>query len=578
MLTFLAALWLAPLTSGTDVTWRSYDLSALVQERGFRSDVLSLLPYRSGFSDAESDDDEARLIEPDDLVDWIAGFVAPDLWEHEEYFLGTTGPEQTRLVVRAPATMHQQIENVLRWLFSTAVSQQSLEVRVLCASGGSAGPGPLVLEPRVADQRGAELARSWGSPWQRLGSLRLRDGLASRVEAGRIENVVLDWEHEVAQAAVAGDPEPEVVQTGTTLVVRPYPEDGGTLLEVMLRHSRPVSPTAARDLRARGELLAQNGTIPVQVVGDVHHPILHFASVAGSLWVPDQKALWLPAEIRTAAGSMVCLFDLRVRGQARSLRPRLAHDVQQQTYLLAIRSLGARLSSGLHLPGIPNYLFDPVPRWTDEYTCVASLRSGFEGSFHQDFLEEVVRSALGDALDAEPNRLHFHDGRMLSLLPDALLRAANEAIDHVAPWEPPRTLTVTVRSRDEPLGRFSSPILPGRPVTLWSGLQGTQIVDWEVDVANNARSASPEVQAWVDGMALRVRQDPAPDGSLRVEIQGMVHLLDELPRPLELGVPLTPELDQCRVRVLHVNETRFTRPGETVELHGAGLTLTVALD
>jgi hypothetical protein len=120
-------------------------------------------------------------------------------------------------------------------------------------------------------------------------------------------------------------------------------------------------------------------------------------------------------------------------------------------------------------------------------------------------------------------------------------------------------------------------MLLGRPLALWSGVQGTRIVGWDVEVANEAQCVKPLPEAWVDGFALRLEVARNARGDFVLDANGKVSLLDGAPTPVDLQDDSRLTIDRVAAKTLFVDELRSLPAQGGKAAFGGDVTLEIEL-
>src|SRR5262249_12811963 len=79
------------------------------------------------------------------------------------------------------------------------------------------------------------------------------------------------------------------------------------------------------------------------------------------------------------------------------------------------------------------------------------------------------------------------------------------------------------------VAEFRLPTLAGRVATIWSGVEGACIGDWDVDVADQALCGNPDIIWFLDGFALEIVAFPMRSDGMELQTSGVINLLERPP-------------------------------------------------
>ncbi|MFO0985185.1 MAG: hypothetical protein U1E76_26230 [Planctomycetota bacterium] len=145
-----------------------------------------------------------------------------------------------------------------------------------------------------------------------------------------------------------------------------------------------------------------------------------------------------------------------------------------------------------------------------------------------------------------------------------------------------RTFEVSgrVASGERELARFRVPVVAGRFTTIWSGLAGSFLFDWNVDVANNAAVANPQIGWLLDGLALQLMVRPLAGQRLQLCVNGKLHYLTGPPVLTSLESPFSPACEKIKTQALLLDETMLmntTDASRTVRFGDTHLALEISV-
>jgi len=546
--------------SGAPTVLRIHSLGGLVEHAGFEGGTLSLLPYRAGgkgvetFDEAYGNDKLERgassTIGAEDVVALIRNVVDSELWEGGTARLDLA--DESRLVVTAPAETQERIAGLLSGLVAAIAPATTLQVAVL--RGTPAADVPAVVDAKTADALDVQLEVV----------RRVQFALAGRNSATASSFLsgsgVFDWDVEIAQGAVIGDPILAAIRAGIEVVARAVPTDGGNDLALLVREAEPEADPSVRTLDGRGAVVAQQVVNERAAAGVVHHPRLGFLSYAGTCFVPNGRALLLPVSVQTHLGPVAFTLDLRIGGDAAPARVSLdlKSAGETRTNKLGFVSFGLAALGRIEFERLPARLFDSGWGLMDEPVWTASLT--LEKSV--DRAVDIANSIAGPALEAGTGSVTPWGNYLLTMLP---ADATGDVADAIAAFERRGGGEISGRivSGATEIGRFRVPYFDDHPLELWSGVQGTRVADWDVDVANEAFIPNPQMETWVDGFALVLRVARDARGRAVVHANGVLNFLDGAPQKTELGDANHLAIETIRARRCSFDEVRALPEGKT---------------
>jgi hypothetical protein len=528
---------------------RVHSLAGLVERRGTQEAVLELLPYSVSLAQTPTEVDLNEGQEPlscDDVASLVRESVEPAFWdENPGARLGIQGSD--RLLVAAPQEIQDRIADLLSRLATFALGE-ALEVRVLEAAADDFEDGELAIDVAEADRRIAKRGLL------RHASAALRGRAVVAAESTDLASIVYDWEVEIAQGAIISDPITRGVETGLVLRARSARVSGGTLVSLLVRESERAAPDAERRFQARGLVNAKPVMSERAATGLLQHPRMSFASFAGSLFLPAGRAAWIPVAVDTHLGRASFCLDLRVTGRAGPPRVTI-EDVGhgEEKLRLDLLARGHSDLGSLRLSRAPPSLFDP--EWTIDGT--APMWAVLGAPEDDDTSVELAHAAAAEPLDSGIGSAGYAGSLLRLSLPPSFSERALAAIAAAQPADASVLLRGRLLAGEKEYGSFRLPVLLGRPLALWSGVQGTQVIDWDVDVANEAQICNPTVEAWVDGFALRLEASRAAGGDLALEANGKLCRLRGPPRVVELEDDARLAVDEIEASTLFLDELRI---------------------
>ncbi len=128
------------------------------------------------------------------------------------------------------------------------------------------------------------------------------------------------------------------------------------------------------------------------------------------------------------------------------------------------------------------------------------------------------------------------------------------------------------------VGRFRVPYVEDHPLEVWSGVQGTRVAGWDVEVATEALVPNPQMEAWVDGFALRLSVARDARGRAVLHANGVVNLLDGPPQKTELNDANHLSIETVRALRCAFDDARTIPEGKPLRAFFGSGELTVDLE
>lgn len=388
------------------------------------------------------------------------------------------------------------------------------------------------LDARLAPTRELQVRVRTADGKRELATLRaaLRDRVPARLMAGTRETFVRDWEIEICERSSAADPISGELFAGLELVARCEAVAGGTLLALTLSASEPAAPTGRFEPDAVSRLHSESTLFERRGCGVIDQPRSAFLGLAGELFLAEGAMARVPCRVAGVGGPCDLVLEIELAGT-----PSPLPEAPGQRLLDAAERWPIVPPEGLFGDG-----------WATEFDggkeCAARCMIGR--------LATARRSQRG-AIDSEPPPDRLADALAGALSIDATLLDERGAV----------------------LASFAVQPLGGRRLVVAGGIEGQRVAAWGVDVANDAATVIPDVEAWVDGFVVSFA--PSRDGAGRsLRVVAAACLLDELPRPRELDDAAHLAVEELSARRLHLDQqVALPDAGGTVTLGGGSLTL-----
>jgi hypothetical protein len=553
---------------------RIHSLAGLVEHEGYSEAALALLPYRVGsksqanfeaYGTEHSDGGEATVMSGEDVVSLVRSTVDPAIWEEGTARIDLA--EETRMVVTAPAETQDRIAELLGSLLPALAPRTLLQVGVL--RGTPPADAPALPDFKVADQLDAQLEVV------RRVQVALRGRNAAAATNFLAGSSVFDWDVEIAQGSAVGNPITASVRAGIEVIARAVPTDGGVFVALLVREAEPAAEAVVRTLEGRGAIVAQQVVNERAAGGVVQHPRLGFVSFAGTAFLPNGRALLLPVSVQTHVGAVAFTLELRLAGEVPAARTLLDAKVggEGEPRKIGIASFGLSALGRIELPPVPARLFDPGWGNLDTQSWFATLNQ--ERSI--DRACDAANSIAMPAIEAGNASLTPWGNYLVTVLP---AESFGDVADAVAALERRAggELVGRIVAGSGEIGRFRVPYVEDRPLALWSGVQGTRIADWEVDVANESFIPNPQMEAWVDGVALRLRVGRDARGRAVVHANGVLNFLDGPPQKVDLGDVNHLAIETVRARRCAFDDVRTLPEGKAQRAFFGSADLTLDLE
>jgi len=462
------------------------------------------------------------VLEPDLVRDALEVYYGEEL-EYEGRMMWET--EEGELIVRAPEALQARVRELVDFFADAASSITGIRVDVVqlsAASSGAAQPGGLVDVGTAARL----IAQAEGAV--ETYQLQVRGNELASLDMTTEHSFFGDYDVEVAQGAYAFDPRRTSMSSGVRMEVGAYPAPGGCRLALLVRHGTPTGPVRSVPMEAAGLISNEGGT----------------AIYSG----PEQL------ESLAIAQRTFALNTLLPDGQALVLRSSLdLYDTDGVQYLIVRREgaapqavVGAALGGGRELHLVRGYALS-APRFEFEGELAHGALATMSLQQRDWYDEGLLRARLKHhGFDPERELLEFlapefefnDDGSWIvargrseegggSARGGEALRAAVEELQREAEAV---TLGLEVQRKGNGLSKRVTcdlTVCLGQESAVVLGVESTRLFDFDIETAQGSSVPDPGVGLDIDGLALVLRVDRAPDGSLDVTLSGAANLLRE---------------------------------------------------
>jgi len=523
---------------------------------------LSLLPLsRIGDDDDEFGGEMLPPFDPDTLVDLIRSVVEPAGWEMEpSWRLEMRSPGD--LFVVAPAEVQARIGELLDTLERDLLPSERLELRLLPGGPATVTSGTLLVDRATADKRIAEHGAV------HMGRVRLHDRIAVDGRFGETLEFTSGWDVDVADGMSTTTPRRDQWLRGLCLVARATRTDGGALVDLIVRAAEPAAPNESAMIDASALFNLQPSLLPRQAMGRIDLPRAGFVSFAGTLLLPEGSDLWLPVSVKTAWGMVEWTLDVRCDlGASRpmaTIEP-IARPEAEPLRLSIRRPLPSSLGQ-VEILRVARY--ESNERFFSQWFHGRARLGGFEAP---ELDQSFAVAAIQELLERDPGAMiaQCSSGHLRTQLPAAESDAVARALAITSAIDAGATLRGRVKVGGETRAEFAVPLLAGRPCALWAGVDCRLVRRWECEIAKEAACPQPEVEAFLDGVALRFLLARSSRGELQLDVNAGAELLAAVPQLVDLGDLSGHAVHQVRASVLAIDErVAFGARGGSVTLGG----------
>jgi hypothetical protein len=507
-----------PVQEGYEI--RTYDISNLMVRTGHdpAPGEFPLYPFMTRYEDLH-EEGEWSWLGADRIGDIVHILLGDELFDHN----GTrVEMGEQSLIVKAAASVHQRIEQVLAFLDRHLNRTVRMQVEVYTARKA--------FEWSAWDEETVKAAKADGSLKPLLNrSVEVRLGDLWQARDGVTTPILYDYEPEIAQASVICEPQVKKLFTGLKVALRPFlsPDGQGLLVGLYASASRLQIPLEERDIEYRGRIGTQESVENVHLSRTLSDPRIEFVSLgtvvslipgkteAVSAAFPHGKGLGniviaLTAELAPApppldlGRGMVCeCFHLGYE-QAGQMEPFVSYwraeldENDLETFALQSHDVFMKLPIGeVEENHGAMILFDETftPELDWEYNDLDPIIVGtrvFTRSAPSFF--ERIRGMATDLVCPKPSVLHG-ELKFVVVRGSTVLNEAEAILEQgqLAGW-------VTV------------PLMRGGQAFSMGGLEGLMVEKYDVDVATSAAVPNILVRTYLDGAVICLNHEPATPG------------------------------------------------------------------
>ncbi|MHC4861318.1 MAG: hypothetical protein ACYTDY_14640, partial [Planctomycetota bacterium] len=489
-----------------------------------------------------------RFISGDALVELTREFVAPASWEEEGAEIHLAGG---RLVVSARKDVQRSVEGFLAALWAEALLRVRVDLRSLTLSPEAQGrlEKSGVMKRLLRGRLTAEEVRAILGESGPVVSGTTLSRPAHRARIRQLDSVsyVRDFDVEIAQGSVVGDPIVGWAREGLLVDVRPHVlTDGSVFLEALGRSARLDRPIRKANLE--GDAL---GTMDLPACR-----ISRFFT-AGRLGSGESMAIVR----REATGTLaVTLLTPRVRGDAVRSGPVRIFPVST----LVWHRVGYEITDYRDEEGVPEM---QPPRFV--------LTRGRPPYVGWDDLHEFVRArVLSEARGEEP-LVQGIGGRLVTqadpeLAGEVRVRLAKLEEHAARTWRAHvRVLETDGDGEARLLSSFHLDAAAGRRVCSSSGLERAYVADWDVEVAQESRVGDPIIGRAFGGVTLNLLLDATGTrGEVAARLSMMLSDLDPELETRRTGNAVTGIIEIPRMARIRLERDLVLEIGKTASVDG----------
>lgn len=541
-----------------DVVTRLYDVGALLQADSPPDvQILGLPPSGLALRPTEDDEEEPTAFLVAEALLELVHSAVPGGWDEDERTLLSV--EGRRLMVRAAPAAHDGVAELLAKLWTEAMRRVSIEgIRLVYGAAERArlAEGDLLAalrSGRIDAKTRDALVQAAGS--SSVASTVVRAGSPGTLGRVRATSYVRSYDVEIAQDSVVGNPQVDTVVTGWFVGVTAHRlQAGGILLDAQVQTADLEEPLRRQALEA-------------EPFGSVDLPscrVLRFVTAARVQ--PGQSVVLSAAPEGDHGPLEVVILTPTPRGE-RGLRQDLRRwDVSgltamQQRWRMttaASELRGAVRAGALNPPRIVRLeAADPVVVVDD--------------------LVEAITSSLGDEAWEREGVWLAPWGRALLARNDPTVlatidRHVTEREHTLASESAMFRLMALEGDHSETLAAATLALPHGRNVVWQGGVERAYVADWDVEVAQEARTGDPMIGTVFGGLAFEARLDPAPvSDHFALTLALVWSQLDPRMETRRLHNECTGVVDIPRLARLDLQTDLVARRGETQRIDAGTL-------
>ena len=512
---------------------RTYQLQALLVP--FRAEFqMQVLPLRGSASPAE---EERERLDAGLLIEILRSLCAPEF----EYEGRSLQEIDGSLYVTAPVAVQEKVAKILGFLGGALSARSELALdELLLPDALPHDPAP-VLSAEEAQKLlgGAGLRRSW--------KVALRPGWIGTAISQRAIGFLSDWNCEIAQGAAIHDPIIDSVPAGDAIVCSGASAPGGMWLALLARGGESAGP---KDHAIDFYATVASETTPVpnpQPNGP--------AARSGGRVLQAGPKVWQSVPVGVSA---LALNTFLPDGKVLCLSSTISVGEQRGTRLLFVRRANAAAApvQGLAFdtkPGASRDLVLVDAGWLRPPLCgsTGDLRGGgalpitnAEATEALGFQMRGADTARAHELLVDASGLDVFDSHAWLVIARSQRTAEGSGLEAAlarlsAGVRVPQGFSaeVALRRGSSLIARSTIALRSGVASTLVAGAEDELLYDWDVEVAQSAAVADPQMRPSFEGLCARLRVDRDAGGALLLQIRGFGQVRSGEVRNLEPQVP-----------------------------------------
>ncbi len=571
------------LSAPVPLVVRSYDISAAVAwhasprigERVFPN----LLDLVNDWGTQNVGDAEAWDPDPQQLMAFVQDFYAE---EFQSAGRALWDDESGHLVVRAPEAVQRGVQELITAFESVLARPTEIAVDIVRQPDGA--------EPIASSMvAAADAERLLGAAGTSRASyvLRVPAGNIGWLDATTRQDLLVDYDVEIAQGAVQYDPIVTTIESGVRIEARCSPAPGGAWLALVLRDTLPIGGPREIALDSSGTVMTERGPSPVSSPSALQGLCAQTRALGLNTLLSEGKALLIQTSLGTRDSQGSTLVCLRLVGSAPPRQIEIAPQGLAPDRRGTLVNLQFAAPPRCYTLSSPNndQQIDRVRnlRWRrhpeETLSIYSFLRIGDMG-FVEQFLPE--------------NQTHGSFGPWVLLRPDPTQQPSSEfstedvatVLSRACPSARLFQLRLTLgRKGSSPIARACAPLRLGEASTLLLGTESTCIADYEVEVAQNASILDPTIGIAFEGLVVRAIPRAGVQGEPSLDLSVLASARRESARTFDARPRSVGSITEETTDELIAHERLFFgKPGAAPRAltlgdgAGSGLSLLVELD
>jgi len=542
---------------------RSYDVSLLEEAWDLEREPQSLLPYLTLYQEHGDGWSEAEVSFDSDTIAALLRNLYSQEFEYEGRRLSSS--PDGHLLIEGPEGLHTRVASLLAFLDRTLNAQIEIAVDVIRVPADSAiaVPSSSIITSAAARDL---ITAAVGSGNHEHYTMRVPTHRTVQLSAALTMPLLIDYDVEIAQSAAIADPVVATTSIGTNVSLRAAPSATGTHIAAIVRRGQLLGDVQTRTVRTSTPIAVQDGVKYIDTAAIYQDVDVVTSSFAFDAHLDAENAIVLQSELALGRMKGTELIILRQVGGSLPIVDSLAYDTHGTQFSVLDMSFVApprAASSGrLMEPGSSAKRLE-VNRGGlgGDPLFAASIVGGYT-----DFLQDILMTGSGNT--------GFHPyGPHMFLLPysgregsrAAFGEEGRKILERIASMQPSTEMfdvSVTVARSGEgghPAVRIRMPLRSGQSGCAVTGIESMEILDYDVEVAQEVSVADAQIFSVLDGLAIWVKPTLSLSGNLVLEIRGAAHLQRGAAFELPLQIDVIESVDQS------VHDTCFVSERVTLQ-------------